>query len=126
MIDQCFDEGAKTMPDVYTTLSVISLLLTIGGLLGGFFAFRNGMVRTANEVQERVINALESEINNLRQRLDDMKDENIRLRLIIETICAALKSRGLAVTIDGDMVSIHDAQGGTTTITHIQEREDGL
>jgi len=114
------------MPDFYTILSVISIILTIGGLLGGFFAFRNGMAKTANEVQERVINALESEINNLRQRLDDMKDENVRLRLIIDTICAALKSRGLAVTIDGDMVSIHDARGSTTTITHIQEGEDDL
>src|SRR5260370_22717311 len=114
------------MSDFYTTLSVISLLLTIGGLIGGFYAFRSGMARTANEVQERVINALESEITNLRQRLDDMKDENVRLRLIIETICAALKSRGLAVTIDGDMGSIPDAQVSTTTITHIQEREEGL
>lgn len=112
------------MPDVYTTLSVISLLLTIGGLLGGFFAFRNGMTRTANEVQERVINALESEITTLRLRLDDMKEENVRLRLIIETICTALKSRGLAVTIDGDMVSIHDTHSSTTTITHIQERDE--
>ena len=114
------------MSDIYTILSVISLLLTIGGLLGGFFAFKNGMTRTANEVQERVINALESEIANLRQRLDDMKEENVRLRLIIETICTALKSRGLAVTIDGGMVSIHDSHGGTTTITHIQEQDDSL
>ena len=114
------------MPDFYTILSMISLLLTIGGLLGGFFAFRNGMTRTANEVQERVIHALESEITNLRQRMDDVKEENIRLKLIIETICAALKSRGLAVTIDCTMVSIHDAHGSTTTITHIQEREEPL
>src|SRR6266852_1584770 len=113
------------MPDFYTALSVISLLLTIGGLLGGLRTIKNNMTRTANEVQERVINALESEITSLRLRLDDMKDENVRLRLIIETICAALKSRGLAVTIDGDMVSIHDAHGSTTTITHIQEREEG-
>jgi hypothetical protein len=114
------------MPDLYTSLSVISLLLTIGGLLGGFFAFRNGMTATANEVQERVINALESEIASLRERQDDMKEENIRLRLIIDAICAALKTRGLAVTIDGHMVSIHDTSGGTTTVTHIQEREEGL
>ena len=113
------------MPDFYTTLSIISLLLTIGGLFGGFFAFRNGMARTANEVQERVIHALESEITTLRQRLDDMNEENIRLKLVIETICAALKSRGLAVTIDGAMVSIRDTHG-TTTITHIQEQEEPL
>jgi regulator of replication initiation timing len=113
------------MPDFYTILSIISLILTIGGLLGGVFAFKNGMTRTANEVQERVIHALESEISNLRQRLDDMKEENIRLKLVIETVCTALKSRGLAVTIDGAMVSIHDTHG-TTTITHIQEREEPL
>ncbi len=78
------------------------------------------MTRTANEVQERVIHALETEIANLRARLDDFKDENTRLRLILETICVALKSRGLAVTINGDMVSIHDTHGDSTT-THLQQ-----
>ena len=115
------------MPDILTTFSIISLILTIAGLLGGFYAFRNGMTRTANEVQERVINALESEIITLRQRLDDMKEDNIRLQLIIDTICAALESRGLAVTVDGHMVSIHDTHSSTTTVTRIQEgEEDGL
>ena len=112
------------MTDFSTTLSIISLLLTIGGLLGGFYAFKSGMSRAASEVQEHVINALESEITNLHQRLEDLKDENTRLRLIIETICAALKSRGLVVTIDGDMVSIHDTHRSTTTFTHIEEREE--
>src|SRR5437773_5749881 len=114
------------MTEFYNTLSVISLLLTIGGLLGGFYAFKSSMSRAANEVQEHVINALESEITNLHQRLADLKDDNSRLELIIETICAALKSRGLAVTIDGDMVSIRDTSGTTTTVAHIQEQEDAL
>lgn len=104
------------MQDFYTILSVISMLLTVCGILGGFWAFRNGMTKTANEVQERVIHALETEMQSMRQRLDDMKDENTRLRLIIETICAALKSYGMLITIDGDMVSIRDiSSGGTTT-----------
>jgi hypothetical protein len=117
-------KGRKTMQDFYTILSIVSLLLTIGGLLGGFYAFKSSMGRTASEVQEHVINALGSEITTLRLRLDDMKAENIHLQLIIETICAAFKSRGLTITIDGDMVSIHDTHCGSTTTTHIQEREE--
>src|SRR5436853_396952 len=104
------------MIEFYNTLSVISLLLTIGGLLEGFYAFKSSMSRAANEVQEHVINAFESEITNLHQRLEDLKDENTRLWLIIETICAALKSRGMAITIDGDMVSIRDTSGSSTTV----------
>ncbi len=109
------------MTNLANTLSIFSLLLTTCGILGGIVAFRNGFTRTANEVQERVINALESELGQLRQRLDDLKDENTRLKHTIDTICAALKSRGLAVTIEGDMVSIRDSSGSTTT--RIQESE---
>jgi hypothetical protein len=106
------------MQEVYTAISITSLILTICSILGGILAFRNGIARTANEVQERVINALEVELDNMRKRLDDLKDENTRLRLIIDTICAALKSRGMIIAIDGDMVSIHDGSGSTTTRIH--------
>ena len=112
------------MMDVASTLSIFSILLTVCGILGGIVAFRNGFARTANEIQERVINALESELAQLRQRLDDLKEENTRLKLTIDTICAALKSRGLAVTVEGDMVSIRDSAGSTTT--RIQESEQEL
>ncbi|GAC1363793.1 MAG: hypothetical protein NVS2B12_20220 [Ktedonobacteraceae bacterium] len=113
------------MTDLAGTLSIFSILLTICGILGGVVAFRNGFTRTANEIQERVINALESELGHLHQRLDDLKEENTRLKLTIDTICAALKSRGLAVTIEGDMVSIRDGLGGSTT-TRIQESEQDI
>jgi regulator of replication initiation timing len=110
------------MTNLASTLSIFSILLTICGILGGIVAFRNGFTRTANEIQERVINALEIELEHLRQRLDDLKEENTRLKLTIDTICAALKSRDMAVTIEGDMVSIRDSSGSKTT-TRIQESE---
>ena len=112
------------MTDLASSLSIFSILLTICGILGGIVAFRNGFTRTANDIQERVINALQSELGQLRQRLDDLKEENTRLKQTIDTICAALKSRGLAVTIEGDMVSIRDSAGSTTT--RIQESEQEL
>ncbi|WP_126598576.1 hypothetical protein [Dictyobacter aurantiacus] len=103
-------------------LNVVNLVLTVGGIVGGLLAYRGGMARTANEIQERVIAALESELTGMRARLEDMKAENTRLSLIIDTICVALRRRGIAVSIDGDMVSISDDHGASTT-TRIQEEQ---
>ncbi|GCF11217.1 hypothetical protein [Dictyobacter arantiisoli] len=101
-------------------VSALNLLLTLAGIIGGIIAYRSGIARSANQIQERVINALEVEMNSMRCKLEDMKAENTRLCVLIDTICAALRKRGLAVSIDGDMVSISDGHGQSTT-TRIQE-----
>jgi hypothetical protein len=49
-----------------------------------------------------------------------MEKENVRLHQIIATICAALKRRGIAVTIEGDMVNISDQSGTHTERIHEQ------
>lgn len=92
-------------------LSLLNLLITISLLVGGIAAYRHGFTRTANEVQERVIHALQSEIQSLHDRVDALERENTRLNYIISTMCSALKQRGLHVTIDGDIVSIQDHRG---------------
>ena len=92
-------------------LSIVNLALCIGLAIGGVAAFRHGFARTANEVQERVINALESEINTLKDRLSELEKENIRLTQVIATIRAAMRRRGLLVTIEGELVSIRDKAG---------------
>jgi len=99
-------------------LSLLSLVLTLCAILGGILAWRSGFNSTANAVQERVINALDSEISTLRLRLEDIARENTRLNQMIETICLALQKRGLEVTIDGDVITITDNQG-SSTITRI-------
>jgi hypothetical protein len=104
--------------DLNNALSLLSLVLTISAILGGILAWRSGFNHTANEVQDRVIHALESEIAALNQRLDTIANENKRLNQMIETICIALKKRGLEVTIDGDVITITDNQG-SSTITRI-------
>ena len=111
------------MTNLSSILSVISMLFTIGALLGGIWAFKTSIGRTANEIQERVITALEADIAHLRERLDELREENTHLRLVIDTICTALKSRGLIIKIDGDMISIDDTTGGRTVrrIKRIQE-----
>src|SRR5258708_23342700 len=102
-------------------LSVLNLVLSIGLAVGGLAAFRHGFTRTANEVQERVINALESEINALKDRLDELEKENAHLIQVISIIRKALRQRGLYVTIDGELVSIRDRSGKLTQATRIHE-----
>lgn len=101
-------------------LSILNLVLCIGLAIGGLAAFRHGFTRTANEVQERVIHALESEINALKDRLGELEKENARLTQIIATIRTALRRRGLFITIDGELVSIRDRAGKLTQTTRIQ------
>src|SRR5436305_3337630 len=103
---------------MYNFLSILNLVLLIATTLGGILAFRHGFTRTANEVQERVIAALNSELAALASRVESMEKENVRLHQIIATICAALKRRGIAVTIEGDMVNIHDQSGTHTERIH--------
>jgi hypothetical protein len=92
------------------------------GLLGfsiavivAFFAVRNGVMKSANDAQGSAISAMRTELETLRERIEDAEKENSRLEQIIDTICVALKKRGLVITIQGEMVSIEDKRGGSTT-----------
>jgi cell division protein FtsB len=104
-------------------LSIFNLALCIGLAIGGVAAFRHGFTRTANEVQERVINALESEINALKDRLSELEKENARLTQVIATIRAALRRRGLFVSIDGELVNIRDRSGRFSQDTRIKGQQ---
>lgn len=96
------------MQELSSALSILSVVLTLCGLVGGFLAFKSGISRTANEVQERVINALQQEINVLHTRLSDLESENKRLDQVLFTLCEALKKRGLVVSIEGNIVTVSD------------------
>lgn len=106
------------MQDIYSTLSILNIILTFAGIIGGYWAFKNGIHRTASEVQEHVINAMEQEIAVLRDRLEDLEMENKRLEQVLYTLCEALKKRGLVVTIEGSMVTVSD--GHETQSVRIQ------
>jgi hypothetical protein len=107
------------MNDLSTLLSIFSVTLTIGSAIGGFYAFKNGLSRTANEMQERVNTALNQEMAVLRGRLEDLEKENKRLDQVIITICSALKRRGMVVSIEGNLVTVTDGRNSQTA--RIQE-----
>jgi len=104
---------------MFNFLSVLNLVVTIGLIVGGLLAYQHGFTRTANEVQERVIHALQSEIGALQDRIVALEKENTRLSHVIMTIRTSLKRRGLHITIDGELVSIHDRSGHLTQATRI-------
>jgi hypothetical protein len=107
-------KGTEMMNTISIALSIFSVVLTTASTVGGFFAFKSGLSRTANEVQERVIHALELEMSVLRGRLEDLEKENKRLNQVILTICQALKRRGLIVSIEGNLVTVMDGRSSQT------------
>lgn len=102
-----------------TIVTYLNIAVAVAMMLGGAVAFRYGMNRTANEIQERVIYALQSEIQLLQERVVALEKDNTRLSDIIALIRSALKQHGLSVTIDGEVISIHDTQGNSTHTTRI-------
>ncbi len=102
-------------------LPLVNLTFLIFLAIGGFVAYRVGFARTTEEVQERVINALNVEMNMLRDRVLATEKENARLSQIILIITTALKKWGLSVTIDGELVSITDTK--TTQTSRIAPSE---
>jgi cell division protein FtsB len=86
------------------------------------FTGKNKAASTATDAQDKAIAALETRLEVQEKNTGDLTKENARLQLILETIKAALKSRGLIITIDGEMITIGD--GKSTTTAHI--RQNGL
>ena len=109
------------------SLSLINLIITLFLTIGADAAYRHGFTRTVNEVQERVINALQCEIQSLHDRIAALEKENTRLSYTLTTMCTALKQRGIHVTIDGDIVSIQDRTGASytynTRVSRMQEEQ---
>jgi len=105
------------------SLSALAGLLSLGFtiiavIVGAIVLGKNTARQTVSEAQKNAIEAMQSEIDTLRGRTDDLKKENTRQGLIIETICAALKTEGMIITIQGEM--IHIQHGATSTTTKIQ------
>jgi septation ring formation regulator EzrA len=120
------------MSTIYNLLSILNFIVTIAFLLGGVFAFRYGFTRTANEVQERVITALNSEIASLQDELMSLRDRqyefeqtNAHLKMILCAIVNAMKRRRIYIDISQDFLTIHDERSGSTdtvSITHAQKQ----
>lgn len=101
--------------DILQLLSNGAGLLSLGvALIVAFFAVKNGVMKAASDAQSSAIGAMRSEIETLREKVEDVKKDNHKLQQTIDTICEALKIRGLVISIQGEMVNIADKNGSTT------------
>ena len=102
-------------------LPVLNIVLAIGLVVGGIFAWRKGYSKEAGEAQERLIDALEKEVAVVRREVDDLKRERSTQDNVIKTIRYLLKQYGLKVTIGpGDVVTIDDSTGNRKS-TRVQQ-----
>jgi len=102
-------------------ISLLNIAISIFIAIGGLAAFRYGFKRTISEVQERVINALETELNDIRVQLTEVRAENIRLNHTLNTIIDALAKSGIYITIQGDMINIENSRDGSFHAVRITE-----
>ena len=124
-------------------LTLINSLSALAGLIfagtglivavvGGFWVIKSGIGKTVNDANKEAITALGATITALQadcqrfeRKIDDLTKENAQLKLTMDTVRAALKTRGLIVTIDGDMVNINTLDGKSSTVTRIQDKKSG-
>lgn len=102
------------MSTLYQLSSIWSALLAIGVVLGSAFVvlgFGRGQKIQFAKMQQETVDLLESQIKAVQQELENVKKENLRLSNVIETITAALLQKGMILSITGDLVTISDAQG---------------
>lgn len=102
------------------SLSAIGGLLSLGitllaAIVGGIYIAKSGVSQKASEAQQSAIDAMQAELSTLRGKVEDITKDKYRLEQTIETICSALRMRGLVITIQGEMVNIADNNGSTTT-----------
>lgn len=104
----------QSVVSVLGSASALNTVLLLLALIGGFFAFRNGKRTELVKLQRETIEALQQRTASLEQKIGDLEKENHLQQHIIDTIISALKTRGMAVTVDGDMVTIADESGASS------------
>lgn len=92
-------------------LPVFSIALTLIAIAGGYVAFRSSIGKQSSEIQDATINALKVRVETLESQLEADEKELTRLRQVLNTVRHALKRRGLHIEIEGEFVTLIDADG---------------
>lgn len=121
--------------DIFKDLPGISgwpgtVLTLLGIIVYGFYITRSAKGKAekiASEAKDGAIEAMNTYMDVLKERIKDAEEENIKMRHTVETIVSALKAKGIYITIDGDMVHISEGKNNTTAriarIHHTKKEE---
>ncbi len=107
--------------DPLSMLPVISIVISLGVLVGGYIAIRTGYSQQAEEIQDRVILALKNENEGLERRLEGVQEEIATLKRVMTSVRYALKRRGLILEVNTDYITLIDEQAKRTYTLPISE-----
>lgn len=96
-------------------LPIVSLVIALLAAIGGWSAFRMNRGQQFSTIQAQTIDALNVRVNTLEGQAESDAKEIARLRQLISTIRHALKRRGLHIEIEGEYVTLIDAEGQRTS-----------
>ena len=103
------------MNNLFSLNGIINTFLLLCTLVGGFFAFKQGLKKKSFEALQETISILQSQVEAIRSSLEVVEKRNRHLEYVIETVQEALKKRGMIISIDGDLVTITDTTRGSAT-----------
>lgn len=83
-------------------LGAVNLIIVILAFVGGYIAIRSSISKTAQEIQERLINTLTIENEALQRELRRLRRELAAMRL-------GFKHLGVAIEIEGNDIILTDA-----------------
>lgn len=103
------------MPDLSNLPALLLTILTLLATVGGYFALRNGNAKRAQEIAERVISGLTTEVEALRRKIEDLETDRAQQDRVLSTIRYVIKQYGLNITLNGDFVTVSDTSGKSKT-----------
>lgn len=103
-------------------LPTLQLILILATMLGGVFVFRNSKKAGIVQIQSDTIIAMQQQIDTLKDNQEALQKENIHLQYVIETIVQALQQKGIIITINGEMITLQDAKGQTSSVRRMPKQ----
>lgn len=110
-------------------LPLLSVVLSVATVVGGLFAFKRGRNKEAQEIESRVITALEKEVKVQRDRIEDLEHkiealerERTTQDSVISAIRHLLGQQGLRIIISGKYVTLENSDGKSSKITRIRDQ----
>lgn len=98
------------MQNFITLTNILLGIFGISGIIGAFFTIRNVRRATIVTIQDQTIQAMQQQINALKAGQEALQKDNSHLQYVIETISAALKQKGILITVEGEMVTVEDGR----------------
>ncbi len=98
-------------------LTIINLIVLIGGAIGGIWAFRSALSKAESGVQTRVREALSAENELLRGRVQRLEAENKQQGRILQLIITSLKKlHHIEIDIDENVITLRSPNGNVSRV----------